>query len=63
MHPFDSTDRLHLLLALVSVLTGTWWGVGTALLVVLVLAARREARRTLRPSAGVRRRSVGYRHA
>lgn len=38
-------DRLHLLVALVSALTGTWWGVGTAVLVLAVLTARRRARR------------------
>jgi hypothetical protein len=47
MTVFLSTDRLHLLLALVSALTGTWWGIGTALVVLAVLAARVAARRRL----------------
>ena len=53
MPTFLSTDRLHLLLALVSALTGTWWGVGTAAVVVHLVLARRSARHALagRPSA------------
>jgi hypothetical protein len=47
MTVFLSTDRLHLLLALVSALTGTWWGIGTGLVVLTVLAARVAARRRL----------------
>ena len=47
MTVFLSTDRLHLLLALVSALTGTWWGIATAVLVLAVLLARRSARRSI----------------
>jgi hypothetical protein len=35
-----STTKLHLLLALVSAFTLTWWGMGTALLVLAVLGLR-----------------------
>jgi hypothetical protein len=45
MNVSPSTSRLHLLLALVGALTGTWWGVATAALVLVVLAARVAARR------------------
>jgi hypothetical protein len=51
MTAFLSTDRLHLVLALVSALTGTWWGTGTALLVLAVLVARLAARRHLASAA------------
>lgn len=44
------TDRLHLLLALGSALTATTLGVGMALVVLLVVVARGEARRRLAPS-------------
>jgi hypothetical protein len=42
---FVSTTRLQLCLALLSALTGTWWGIGTALVVLAVTAARVAARR------------------
>jgi hypothetical protein len=45
---YRSTDRLNLLLALAGALTGTWWGIGTALVVVAVLGCRVAARRHVR---------------
>ncbi|WP_028642387.1 hypothetical protein [Nocardioides sp. URHA0020] len=42
---FLSPVRLQLCLALLCALTGTWWGIGTALMVLAVLAARTAARR------------------
>lgn len=42
-----STDRLHLLLALLSALTGTTWGIAIAVLVVAVVACRGAARGAL----------------
>jgi hypothetical protein len=49
-----STTKLHLLLALVSALTLTTWGVGTALLVLAVLALRSWVRHAASPAgAGI----------
>lgn len=51
----DRTDRLHLLLAMCCGLTGTAWGVTTALLVLTVLVVRRRARRLVTRSVAARR--------
>jgi hypothetical protein len=53
--PLSPSDRLHLLLALGSALTGTPWGVAMAGVVVSLVVARRWARRSLCVSAAVRR--------
>ena len=54
-HDLLTTDRLHLLLATGSAVTGTTWGATMAVLVVLVVLARAGVRRRLGASAAVRR--------
>jgi hypothetical protein len=49
---FLSVDRLHLLVALVAALTGTWWGFVLAAAVLSALALRCRARRS--SAAGAR---------
>ncbi len=51
----SSSDRLQLVLAACCVLSLTSWGALMALVVLVVLAARRQARRALDCSAAVRR--------
>lgn len=50
-----TSDLVHLALALCCALTPTPWGPAMAVVVLLVLVARRQARRALERSAAVRR--------
>lgn len=52
--PVCPADRLQLVLALCCGLTGTPWGTAMSLVVLLLLVARRRARRALGRSAAVR---------
>jgi hypothetical protein len=49
------TERLHLVLAGLCVVTLTSWGLAMAAVVLGLLVARRQARRSLERSAAVRR--------
>jgi len=50
-----TSDLVHLALALCCALTPTPWGPAMAVVVLLVLTAQRQARRSLERSAAVRR--------
>lgn len=52
--PLTHSDRVQLLVALCCALTDTPWGVAMSLLALVVLGARRAARRTLQHSVAVR---------
>ncbi len=53
--PLCPSDRLHLLIAGCTALTGTPWGTTMAVVVLALVLARRTARRSLTASAAVRR--------
>lgn len=49
MHALDSTDRLHLLMAVLCLLSGTTWGLAAASIAAVVVVTRRLARHLLAP--------------